>query len=44
MLQPQRVDAEAFAADAEQRGWGDEAARRRLIDWIDTLIAQADAS
>ena len=33
VLQLQRADAEALAADAAARGWGDEAARhRRLID------------
>jgi site-specific recombinase XerD len=45
VLQLQKADAEALAADAEQRGWGDEAARhRRLIERLDTLITQADAS
>ena len=45
MLQLQQADAQALAADAEQRGWGDEAARhRRLIERLDTLITQADAS
>lgn len=45
VLQLQRVDAEALAADAEQRGWGEEAARhRRLIQRLDLLITQAHAS
>ncbi len=45
VLQLQRADAATLAADAQSRGWGDEAARhRRLIDRLDLLIAQADAS
>ena len=45
VLQLQRVDAEALAADAQARGWGDEAARhRRLIERLDLLINQAHAS
>ena len=45
VLQLQKADAQALAADAEQRGWRDEAARhRRLIERLDTLITQADAS
>jgi site-specific recombinase XerD len=45
VLQLQRVDAEALAADAQARGWGDEAARhRRLIERLDLLINQANAS
>ncbi|MGH9294813.1 MAG: tyrosine-type recombinase/integrase, partial [Acidimicrobiales bacterium] len=44
VLQLQRVDAEALVADAEERGWGPEAARhRRLIERIDMLISKADA-
>ena len=44
VLQLQRVDAQALLADAEERGWGDEARRhRRLIERIDALIAKADA-
>jgi hypothetical protein len=40
----QRVDAEALAADAVERGWGDEVARhRRLIERVDAVIAKADA-
>ena len=45
VLQLQRADTEALAADAAARGWGEEAARhRRLIERIDLLIAQAHAS
>ena len=45
VLQLQRVDTEKLAADAAERGWGDEAARhRRLLDRLDLLISQADAS
>ncbi|MGH3160259.1 MAG: tyrosine-type recombinase/integrase [Streptosporangiaceae bacterium] len=45
ILQLQRADTEALAADAEARGWGGEAARhRRLLDRLDTLIGQANAS
>jgi integrase len=45
VLQLQRADAEALAADAAARGWGDEAARhRRLIERLDLLINQAHAS
>jgi integrase len=44
VLQLQRADAEALAADAAARGWGEEAARhRRLIERLDLLITQADA-
>ena len=44
VLQLQRADAEALAADAEARGWGEEAARhRRLIGRLDLLIDQANA-
>jgi integrase len=45
ILQLQRVDAEALLADAEERGWGQEAARhRRLVERIETLIAKSRAS
>ncbi len=45
VLQLQKVDAEALAADAQKRGWGEEAVRhRRLIERLDLLITQADAS
>ena len=41
ILAAQRVDAEALAADAERRGWGDEVARhRRLVDRLDILMQQ----
>jgi integrase len=44
VLAAQRVDAEALAADAEQRGWIAEAERhRRLLARLDALIAQAQA-
>jgi integrase len=40
-LLTQRTDAADLAADAEARGWGEEAARhRRLIERLDTLIAR----
>ena len=39
ILAAQRADADALAADADARGWGDEAARhRRLIERLDLLI------
>jgi integrase len=42
ILAAQRQDAELLAADAEQRGWGQEATRhRRLIDRLDQLIDHA---
>jgi len=45
VLQLQRADAEALAADAAARGWGDETARhRRLIERLDLLISHAHAS
>jgi hypothetical protein len=45
ILATQRADTEALAADAEARGWGDEAARhRRLIERLDRLMAQGQAS
>ena len=44
VLAAQRVDTRALADDAQARGWIDEANRhRRLLDRLDTLIAQADA-
>lgn len=44
VLAAQRVDARALADDAQARGWIDEADRhRRLLDRLDTLIAQAEA-
>ncbi len=42
ILATQRVDAEALAADAEARGWGEEAARhRRLVERLDLLMQKA---
>jgi integrase len=42
VLGAQRADAERLAADADQRGWADEATRhRRLITRLDTLMNQA---
>jgi integrase len=42
ILAAQRVDAEALARDAEQRGWISEAERhQRLIARLDTLINEA---
>jgi len=44
VLAAQRVDAEALALDAEQRGWITEADRhRKLITRLDTLISEAQA-
>jgi hypothetical protein len=44
ILATQRTDAEALAADAEQRGWGEEAARHRaLVERLDLLISRAQA-
>ncbi len=45
VLQLQRADTEALAADAASRGWGEETARhRRLLERLDLFIAQANAS
>jgi hypothetical protein len=45
ILATQRADTEALAADAQARGWGDEAARHhRLIERLDRLMAQDQAS
>lgn len=42
ILAAQRVDTEALAADAQRRGWIDEADRHhRLLARLDTLIAEA---
>jgi integrase len=42
VLAAQRVDTEALARDAEERGWISEAARhRKLITRLDTLISDA---
>ena len=44
VLAAQRVDAQALAHDAENRGWIDEAERHnRLIARLDALISQAQA-
>jgi hypothetical protein len=45
ILATQRTDAAALAADAEARGWGEEAARhRRLVERLDTLISRAETA
>src|SRR5450759_1097652 len=42
VLAAQRLDAQPLAADAEARGWIEEADRhRRLIDRLDAVLAQA---
>ena len=44
VLGAQRADAQALIADAEARGWGEEAARhRRLLERLDLLLARAEA-
>jgi hypothetical protein len=44
ILAAQRVDAQALARDAEDRGWIAEAERhQRLIARLDTLITKAEA-
>ena len=44
-LLTQRTDATALAADADARGWGDEAARhQRLIERLDQLITRAETA
>ena len=44
ILAAQRIDAQALAHDAEQRGWIDEVARHhRLITRLDALIADTEA-
>jgi integrase len=44
VLGAQRADADTLAADAESRGWGEEAARHhRLAERIDQLMARAQA-
>ena len=43
VLAAQRIDAHDLAADAEKRGWIDEADRhRKLISRLDALIAQSE--
>jgi integrase len=45
ILAAQRVDAEALARDAQERGWIDEAERHhRLIARLDALIADTEAT
>jgi integrase len=45
VLSAQRVDAAALAADAESRGWIDEADRhRRLVERLDALLAEASGA
>jgi hypothetical protein len=42
VLSTQRIDAQALLADAEARGWADEAERhRRLVERLDQLMAHA---
>jgi integrase len=44
VVDAQRADAEALAADAQARGWADEAARhRRLVERLDMLMARSRA-
>ncbi|MGI5182313.1 tyrosine-type recombinase/integrase [Dactylosporangium sp. CA-152071] len=43
ILATQRADVEILAADAEARGWGEEAARhRRLLDRLDAHLANTE--
>lgn len=43
ILAAQRIDAQDLAADAEKRGWIDEADRhRKLVTRLDALIAQSE--
>ena len=45
VLAAQRADTQALLADAEARGWGEEAARhRRLLERLDQRMAQTEAS
>ncbi|MFC5823237.1 tyrosine-type recombinase/integrase [Nonomuraea insulae] len=45
VLAAQRTDTAALLADAEARGWGEEAARhRRLLERLDQRMAQTEAS
>ena len=45
VLAAQRADTEALLADAEARGWGEEAARhRRLLERLDQRMAQTETS
>ena len=44
VLAAQRADTETLLADAEARGWGEEAARhRRLLERLDQRMAQTEA-
>lgn len=44
ILATQRADAEVLANDAEQRGWGEEAARhRRLVERLDAIMGNAQS-
>jgi len=44
ILAAQHTDAEALAADAQARGWGEEATRhRRLVERLDQLMSSAQA-
>ena len=44
ILVMQRADAEALVADADARGWGEDAARhRRLVERLDLLIQHTQA-
>ena len=44
VLYAQQSDTEALVADAEERGWGDEAARhRRMLERLDLLLQRAQA-
>jgi integrase len=44
VLGAQRADTEALAADAEARGWSEEAARHhRLLERLDLLLSRAQA-
>jgi hypothetical protein len=45
VLAAQRADTEKLLADAEARGWGEEAARhRKLLDRLDQRMSQTEAS
>jgi hypothetical protein len=44
VLGAQRADTETLIADADNRGWGEEAARhRRLLERLDLLLSRAEA-
>jgi integrase len=45
VLSAQRVDAQALAADAQRRGWNDEAKRHAaLVDRLDAIITNTNAA